>query len=322
MYVVLTATSEDLLADLPSADVIEATIREVVSRTQHGAGTGDVIEGRVRVTRRVQGVNGLQVTGSAVAGALGFFAGGGPIGGGAAATAVYGALAFATTRVAALLKLDESLSQRPAAERVAALQALSDQTQHALDAAMNNAIDRWHVEILNYSPGQNGPVSWWGSGQAGNTRTRDCAVCDARSFALEAADNPIGPNIPIPTVTETLIKPTAEGVKTIGGSLLWVGAGAVGLYAVYKLVSALPSGAAASAATQDPSAPVPSMRLPARMVGEGLEYGNEPARVGGLPEYPAPRGRVGGYTGARGGLSAPSPLRSTPMSAALSVYGT
>ena len=101
--------------------------------------------------------------------------------------------------------------------------------QVALQATSPSGIAAWsQVSLVPYSEALNGPESFWTSGNAARTRTRD--DWSTTTDRLLAPDNPIGPDDPSsrnPTPGETLDQGTRQIVSTATGLL--IAAGALGL---------------------------------------------------------------------------------------------
>lgn len=107
--------------------------------------------------------------------------------------------------------------------------------QVALQAASPSGIAAWsQVSLTPYNEALNGPESFWTSGNAARTRTRD--DWSTTTDRLLAPDNPIGPDDPSarnPTPGETLDRGTQQIVSVATG--LAVAIGLVGIvYVVTK----------------------------------------------------------------------------------------
>ena len=127
------------------------------------------------------------------------------------------------------------------------LQAITSQLATALDS-INSATEGllcpgWTVHVQPFDPTLNGPLSWWQSGAAANTTTRDLFVPSWVDFLnpLISGENFVGPDRPIETASA--IAGSGEGtaralaaLETVATTTLWIGLGGVALYGLYKIV--------------------------------------------------------------------------------------
>lgn len=71
------------------------------------------------------------------------------------------------------------------------------QTGALVQQALRSTSRDWSVPTISaYSEAINGPLSWWRSGEAAVTRTRDDFLSEGLQH-LQTNDNPVGPNTPL-----------------------------------------------------------------------------------------------------------------------------
>lgn len=127
-----------------------------------------------------------------------------------------------TTKVAWLFALPEGLSDAQFQQRRAAL------TREATDALESITASNWvQVGTSVYEPTVNGPVSWWTSGQATITRTRESFPETAERFT--SPENPIGPTTPL-TTTMSIGGAVEQATSSLTMPLLIVGGLAALIY--------------------------------------------------------------------------------------------
>ena len=98
----------------------------------------------------------------------------------------------------------------------------------------------WEVHIQPFDPVLNGPLSWWQSGEAADTATRDRAVPSWLDYFNPALGNEslARPDRPVRTVAAMARQGSGLGstITNAAVTVMWVGLGGVALYGLAKIV--------------------------------------------------------------------------------------
>lgn len=160
------------------------------------------------------------------------------------------------TTLAAVLAVEASTPQQA--------QAIAQQAAQQADNALRGVSNDWvGVSVAPYSEAVNGPLSWWQSGQATLTHTRDEFLTG--TARLSAYDNPVGPDsaaVRPPTPGEVLGDLTGEvtnrasqPIQNVSNALLVAGlvaGGGAALYLAWPLLTGARSAVARATAKTNP----------------------------------------------------------------------